>query len=463
MRNIRASLEVMSQEELLKMHDTIMTVLEEMGIRVPNQELINMCLELGCTAEGDVIHFPRRVMEDFIEKQRKHSPHKIGENAHPLYGYVSTQVSLVDYTTRTRRYGLRKDNLKGVKLIEHLRNIPGSNAVVVPSDVPYSIADAVTIADVQKYSKKPGGTYVLTPFGAKYVHQINELLGLRGYYLFESISPLTFKADTVAMALDFAKRGSMIGIAPMAMSSATAPTTIAGTLVIEAAEVVGSSFLVHTMSGQFPQFAASCHSLDPKTMLCSFGSPNQALFAVAIGQLARFYGVQGGGNAALTDAIMPDFQGGFEKGVGAILSSMSGLCSIGCQGIAGADQGFSFEQLVIDNEWLDYVNYLTRGFEVNDDFLGLDAIREVGIGGNFLTEEHTVDYMRDSYWTSDLFGRCDWNTWLAEGGKTLGDRAHDFVERVTAGYEDMEPVRDAETCRELDKIVADALRDAEKV
>lgn len=463
MRRIKSNLEVLSQSELMLIHDTALKILDEMGMKVPNDELLEMCRERGCVVkDGQIISFPKKVMSEYIEKMRAESTDKIGEDAYRLQGYISTQVTLVDYVTKTRRYGLRDDNLKGIKLCEYLNNIPSANAAVVPSDVPYDIADAVTTSDIKKYSTKPGGTYILTPTGAKYVQQINELLGIRSNYLLEVISPLSFKADTIEMSLYFAKKGGSLNIAPMAMSSTTAPVTVSGTLALQTAEVLGSSFLVYVMTGEYPWFGMSCHSSDPKTMLCSFGSPNQALFAVATSQLAKYYGIQGGCNTALTDALMPDFQAGFEKGVTATLSSISGLCSIGCQGIVGADQGFSYEQLVIDNEWLDYLNYITSGFDVTEETIGYDTIKEVGIMGNFLGEEHTVEYMRESYWFSEIFGRYDWSNWQADGGKTVLERSHAFVEKVTAGYKNMEPVLDADTCKELDKIIADAYREVEK-
>lgn len=458
MRRIRSKLEVLSENELLLINDTSLRILEEIGMRVPNDELLGMCRERGCLAdfEKQVLRIPKSVMESFIEDMRKNSRYKVTDEAQALGGYISTQVTLVDYETGQRRYGVKADNRKNIKLVEHLKNIPNCSAAVVPSDVPYELADAVTIADTHKYSTKPGGTYILTPFGAKYVAKINQLLGLRDGYLFESISPLTFKADTVEMALAFAKNGGGLGIAPMAMSASTAPVTVSGTLTLETAEVLGSGYLVHVMTGDFPGFSASCHSSDLRTMLCSFGSPNQALFAVASGQLARFYGIQGGTNTALTDALYPDFQGGFEKGVTAAFNSLSGLASIGCQGIVGADQGFSYEQLVLDNEWIDYYNYIVRGFEVTEESIGFDTIKEVGIAGNFLGEEHTVEHMRDSYWSSDIFNRQDWVNWVRHGSKTVYDKAHEFVERVTEGYEAMEPVLDQKKCDALDEIVAEA-------
>lgn len=464
MKRIQTNLEVMSKDEVLHMHETSMRILEEVGMHIPNKELLDMCAARGCKvdAAAQVLRFPRNIMEDFLTVMRRDSKYKVQDEAQKLAGWVSTQVSLVDYHTKERRYGLRDDNLKCIKLIEHLPNIPCASAGVVPSDVPYEIADVVTIADIQKYSTKPGGTYILTPTGAKYVMRINQLLGLQSSYLFEVISPLTFKADTVEMALQFAKNGGGLGIAPMAMSAATAPVTVAGTLALEVAEVLGSCFLVHTMTGEYPGFTASCHSVDPRTTLCSFGAPNQALFALGASQMAKYYGLQGGANTGLTDALLPDFQGGFEKGVTAAFNSLSGLASIGCQGIVGADQGFSFEQLVIDNEWIDYYNYILRGFEVNEETLAFDVIKEVGIGGNFLGEEHTVEHMRENYWPSSIFSRLDWPNWTHGKEQTILDRAHAFVQEKTAGYQNMEPVLAPDVCRELDAIVKDAYAEISK-
>ena len=458
MRKIKSKLEVLSEDEVLRINDAALRILDEIGILAPNRELLAMCRERGCVIDDarQIVRFPRKLMDAFIDGMRRKVPDKVSDEAQKLSGYISTQVTLVDYETNTRRYGLRDDNLKNIKLVEHLKNIPVTNAAVVPSDVPYEIADVVTIADIHKYSTKPGGTYILTPTGAKYVARVNKLLGLKSGYLFELISPLSFKADTIEMALLFAKEGGDLWIAPMAMGSTTAPMTVAGTLTQETAEVLGSIFLVHTMTGGYPGFSASCHTSDLKTMICSFGSPNQALFAVASGQLARFYGIQGGTNTGLTDALSPDFQGGFEKGLTAAFNSLSGLWGIGCQGIVGADQGFSFEQLVIDNEWIDYYNYIIGGFEVSDETIGFDIIKSVGPAGNYLGEEHTVAHMRDSYWISSIFGRQDWSNWNAGGSRTVYNRAHEYVEEVCADYKSMIPVKAPDICAGLDSIVAEA-------
>ena len=454
MRPIRSNIEVLSKSELLLIHENALRILDEIGMRVPNEALLSMCGKRGCIAkEGQRLSFPRRVMEEFIEAMRTQGNAVPAGEAQKLYGRISTQVHLVNPMNNTRRYGLREDNIRGFRLMEKLKYIPASGAVVVPSDVPAEIADAVAVADMYTYSTKPGDAYTFTPAGAQAVWRMNDLLGRKSNYLLESISPLSFKPDTLDMALFFAGKGGALRIAPMAMGAATAPVTVAGTLTLETAEILGSSFLVHVMTGQFPAFEASCHSADPRTMLCSFGAPNQAFFAAAAGQLARFYGMAGGSNAALTDALSPDFQGGFEKGVTAAFAGLSGLRFIGCQGITGADQGFSFEQLVIDNEWLGYLNYIIEGFDVTEETIGFDVIKDAGIAGNFLGEEHTVEHMRGSFWMSEIFGRCDWDNWRRGGGRTILERAHAFVEQTTEGYRGMESVLDEATRKELERII----------
>jgi len=80
--------------------------------------------------------------------------------------------------------------------------------------------------------------------------------------------------------------------------------------------------------------------------------------------------------------------------------------------------------------------------------------------GNFLGMEHTVEHLRGSYWMPELFSRQDFESWRRDGGKTILERAHEFVERTTAGYQEMEPVLDADVCRELDGILAEAWREA---
>lgn len=465
MEKIVSSIEVLSTDEVVLIHNSSAKLLEETGIHVPNQEILQICEKMGAKVDyqKEILRIPRQLLEEVLEEVKKASKDLVEEECkkQTIKGFISTQVFYNDYMTGISRYGLREDNYKGIALLEKLESFPKADALVVPSDVPSAISDVISYCDIYTYSKKPGSTYILTPLSAKYILELNKVMGFENHYFLETISPLSYKRDTLDMALYFAKNGGSIGVGPMAMGGATAPVTIAGALTLENAEIIGSIFIAYAISGKPAQYSAPMHSIDMKTMLCSFGGANQALYGVAVAQMAKYYGLLGSSNAGLTDSLLPDFQGGVEKGITACFNFLAGCRGMGAQGIVGADQGNCLEQLVIDNEWIKYYNYIVKGFEVSEDTIGLDALQEVGCCGNFLGHDHTLDYWRDNYLQSDIFYRNNYTNWVNESRHELLDRAHQFVEEAIKDYKNMEPVVSSSKKEEMDRIVADAIKEAE--
>ncbi|HBM79839.1 MAG: trimethylamine methyltransferase family protein [Clostridiales bacterium] len=453
MKNIHAKIEVLTQSEIEAIHKSTLKILENVGLRVPNVECLILCEKAGAKVDrnSQVVRIPASVMERMLSDIRAAGYDEDEENIpQKIIGNISTQIFITDYKTQERRYGLLDDVMKGIALVQHLDNIPSCSAVTVPSDVPYNMTDVVSHQMIYSYSKKPGGTYILSPTSAKYIIQMANVVGQDVGYLLETVSPLQFRKESLEMALVFAKQDKPLYIAPMVVGGTTGPVTIAGTVTLMNTEILGSIFLIYALTNKLVGFYGhGTHSTDMGTMLCSFGSPNQALLGMASAQLGKFYGMKSGSNSALTDALLPDFQGGFEKAMNAIFSCLAGTVGIGCQGIVGADQGVSLEQLVIDNEWLSAYNYVIKGFEVNEDTIAEDLIERVGIGGNFVAEEHTAMNFRTSYWFSKLFNRDSWESWKYKNSPTLLDKAHEFVEAVTSGYKSPEPVIDK---RKLDEI-----------
>ncbi|MEZ0537611.1 trimethylamine methyltransferase family protein [Caldicellulosiruptoraceae bacterium PP1] len=456
MKGIKSHVEVLTQEEINKIHNGTLKVLERVGFKVPNDECLKICKEHGAVVDFDnkIVKVPSYIMEDILDKIRTANlNYKEDNKLNKIYGNISTQVFVVDYMTKTRRYGLLDDVLKGIALVEHLDNIPSYSAVTIPSDVPFGMTDIISYQMIYSYSKKDGGTYILTPTSAKYIIEMSEVMGKGIGYFLETVSPLQFRKESLEMALLFVKQGKPLGLGPMVIGGATGPITVAGTITLQNAEILASLFLIYALTNNFGGYGAFNHSMDLRTMICSFGSPNQAFFGIAAAQMAKFYGLTAMSNSGLSDALMPDFQCGFEKASTAIFSCLAGCIGIGAQGIVGADQGFSFEQLVIDNEWLDAYNYIVLGFEVNEETIATEIIENVGIAGNYISEEHTALYMRDSYWPSKLFNRDSFDSWASGNKEELLEKAHKFVEEKTKDYKNMQPVIDQSKFEELNYIV----------
>jgi trimethylamine--corrinoid protein Co-methyltransferase len=254
------------------------------------------------------------------------------------------------------------------------------------------------------------------------------------------------------------RAGQLLYIGSMVMGGATGPSTRAGTVTLHNAELLASLFLIFALTGGYRCgiYNSGPRSIDPRPMVCSFGSPNQALFGICLAQLGRFYGIRRVANVGLTDSLRPDFQGGLEKAASAVFGLLAGIETLGCQGLAGADQGFSFEQLVLGNEWMEFCSYVLNGVKVTEETVAADLIESVGIGGSFVAEEHTARHFRQGSFMSKLLNRQGWEGWSAEGHKDALARACEFVQATVGDRPALKPVCTREEFDELNRIARKA-------
>ena len=73
------------------------------------------------------------------------------------------------------------------------------------------------------------------------------------------------------------------------------------------------------------------------------------------------------------------------------------------------------------NEIISYVKRVIRGFDISRDRIGMDVIRQVGPGGNFLAEEQTARLHRQEHWRPEFLNRSDPDTWIERGSRSYGE------------------------------------------
>ena len=229
----------------------------------------------------------------------------------------------------------------------------------------------------------------------------------------EPISPLQLPGDGLDIVKEFAQAGQPVSIGPMAMTAGTAPGTLAGTLAQENAEILAGIVITQLLAPGTPiTYGGIPHIMDPRTGICSFGSPEQGLMAVAMIQIARSYGFPAYINVGLTDAKLPDAQAGMEKAATLLLGVLAGADTFGHCGICGTDHAGSLLWLAFDDELMSYVKRIARGFAVDAEHLATDVIHSVGPAGNFLAEEHTVRHFREELWLPNaVWTRQPYDLW----------------------------------------------------
>ena len=148
-------------------------------------------------------------------------------------------------------------------------------------------------------------------------------------------------------------------------------------------------------------------------------------------QLAKLYKLPIYASSGVTEAKRPDIQAGFEKTVSNLLVGMAGGDYIHlAAGMLDSAKAISYEQYVIDDEIIGMVQHILKGITVNKETLAFDVIDSVGPGGNFVTEDHTIEHMMDEFYYPYLSVRSNFDIWEEQGKQDMLSRSKDRVEEI---------------------------------
>jgi trimethylamine--corrinoid protein Co-methyltransferase len=103
--------------------------------------------------------------------------------------------------------------------------------------------------------------------------------------------------------------------------------------------------------------------------------------------------------------------------------------------------------MLMDCEIFSIVHKMMDGIVVDDETLALEAIRDVGPGGNFLAQKPTKRHMRD-LWQHTLMDRRPYNEW-EEQRDDARDWAREKARNILATHapEPLDPALEAELKR----------------
>ena len=471
-------LETLSEQETEAIKEASYVMLRDTGVMVHHDEVLRLLSEAGATVgpERKIVRLPEKLVVDSGSlATRQYTLYGRDGNQTARFGYHDVvlmsspgQFAWIDLQTGDRRPATIHDTRDAIRLGDALGHITIVGAMAQPEEISERYRDVLLTAELIKGTGKPTRCWVRNGKTARYILEIYRAVAggeaaLRSRPMIEAflepISPLQLPRDGLDIVKEFAQAGQPVSIGPMAMTAGTAPGTLAGTLAQENAEILAGIVITQLLAPGAPiTYGGIPHIMDPRTGICSFGSPEQGLMAVAMAQIARSYGFPVYVNVGLTDAKLPDAQAGIEKAATLLLGALAGADTFGHCGICGTDHAGSLLWLAFDNEVMDYVRRITRGFAVDPDRLATDIVDTVGPAGNFLAEEHTVRHFREEMWLpTPVWTRQAYDLWHSDGGRSFADRLGDRVSEILTTHRP-EPIDEA-LSQEIDRIVACAQRE----
>ncbi len=476
MRKQPQLLKIITGTEVDRIHETSLAILEEVGVEFPNRRVLELFAAAGASVDFDrrIVRIPASLVETALKTLPKDFSITPADGGPPIHlGDGDLKLSMdctdqiVDLSRNTKRRGTQEDVLKGIAVANALENVRLATGYVLPYETPQSAGDVIGYQLLYTYSKKAVATWIYSSQSADFIIEMAKIVAggaeqlkqkkLLTYFA-EPVSPLRYAPHTLDIMLKMAAYECPIYLGPMVTTGGSGPVTLAGTLAVHNAEVLHGLTLTYLLNPRQPViYSCHAHALDLSRGAIQYGAPEQALLACAASQLAQSYGLAVCGNVMLTDSNMADYQAGFEAGATAAYAlaagwDMLGFLGFGTIGVVGAGVGQSLEMMIIQDEALSYLKRLLASFEVSDDTLALDVIRDVGIGGNLMAHPHPAKFMRRELWQSGgLFPRLDYQTWADAGAESTLDRAAARLDEILLHYppEPVLPPQKAELLREI--------------
>jgi trimethylamine--corrinoid protein Co-methyltransferase len=222
--------------------------------------------------------------------------------------------------------------------------------------------------------------------------------------IINSSSPLRFNRDSLDKLLIHARYGQPAAITAAVMGGTTGPVTLAGTIAQANAEtLVGIAVSQMIREGTPAVYGTQSTLADMQTGAYVSASPEHALCIRYGARLAKFYGLPCRGGGGKSDARFVSAQSGFESMLTMLTTCREKINIVVLSaGILDSVMAMSYEKFLLDLQIIAMANRVVRGVHIDDETLALDAIHEVGPGGEFLTNDHTLKFCRSERWPATI-------------------------------------------------------------
>ena len=462
-------LKFLEQKDIEKIHHASIKILEEVGIKVPLTEAVEVYKKGGAKIGPD--HQTVKLSDKMIEKALEEVPSKILlcgreesndlilENRKVYAGTGGAELNVLDLETQKLRSATLRDIADLAKLVDALYHIDFYIRPVETQEIPPEKID------INKYYASLANTSKHVMGNVHYRDKVKEVIEMAGivvggekelkarpilsFITSWMLSPLTLNPDVTEILMEVVRHQMPVVLSSVAIMGLTSPVTMAGNLALTHAEQLSGIVLTQLIHPGSPVIYGGCPGvIDMRNASFSPGSIERQILNAAISQMAQYIHIPNYNIGGITDSKIPDIQAGYEKGYGICLTALAGSNYI--HHAAGRiKDGVAYEQYVIDNEIIGMAKRVLKGVRVNDETLALQPILEVGHGGNYIIHPHTIQFFKDELFFPAISDRNERAIWEALGSLDARERARNEAKRILKDHTPLKIPKD------LDKKIRD--------
>lgn len=459
-------LEILSDEQIEKIHQGTLEVLEETGIRIEHDRALKLFVENGCKVnfKDKRVRIPGYLVEECLNKapnsyivKARHPKNNLRIGGNTLYFANFPGMRTVDLNTWEYRPATKKENADAIKILDGLDNIHKLLCYTPYFEVegiPPVMAIPESVAAKMRNSTKvqlTGYAHDCEIFTIK----MAQVAGTEIFGQCAASPPLTYQKDAIESAFRFVEAGLPLHVGTGDVFGATSPATIAGSIITNNAEIIAIVVL-----GQLIKPGTRIIAVDfvfPQNMRTgepAFGAIGIGLHQVIFNQIwRRKYKIPtNSASIGLSSSKKADFQCGYEKAINTLLSALSGASIIQLHGGIYGEITYHPVQSILDDDIAGMVGRFVEGVEVTDETLATDLIKEVGpIPGYYLNKEHTRRWWKKEQFLPKVADRLTYREWLKRGKKDALGYAKERMEEIFTTHEPLRLSKDQD--REIENIL----------
>lgn len=345
-----------------------------------------------------------------------------------------------------------RDVAESTRLMDALENVTSITPLYTPRDVPPHMMVLTMFEQTLRNTLKPlNGPGVQTALEVRLVSEMARIvLGDQAAISLGAspVSPLNFLGEICELILAIADQGLVFGPLPCPNVGATAPMSLAGSIVQQNAEVLACIVIAQCRNPGLPVvYCGRLSVLNMRNGAPIWGNPEVGMMSAATVQLGHYYHLPVNVYGLAGSGYAPDMQSGYERAVNALVPALAGADELSGVGeMAGGVFSANF-QMVIDDDIIGLVRRVLRGFATDAEALAVEVIAHAMEGDhNFLKEPHSRKYLRSGeIWQARLgIQEPGWDSWVTAGRQTVADRAQHIAQGILAKHE-IPPLEEAQS------------------
>ena len=445
--HVQPSINFLSPEAIALVHNCSLKILSEIGIRVDSENAIKLLRKSnGVTLLDDqhVVFHPDTVewailqAPSFIDiyNRKREITFRLGEDR-TRFGIGVTNLFYESPDTGEISPFTRENMRTAVGLGNKLTSYDVVSTIGILRNVDQDQADLFALLEMVAGTEKP--LIILVSDEKQFkpclalLERLVGNLSTKPFIIpyFNPVTPLVISKATAENMLASIDQGLPFIFSNYGMAGVSTPITPAGTLALLNSELLAGLVFSQMIQPGTPVILGSLPAFFDMKMMVDFYDPQTMLLNLACAEMMDHYHLPHAGTSGSSNGWGADL-------ISAPTLTINHLTScLGKAGLApfvGGTHGskvFSPNLVVYANEIIEQSRQFARGFELNNETIYFDEIKNIGIGGNYLSSHQTMKLFKNAYFSSTIFPRLSLEKWQESNNldpmKFLRERTLDLL------------------------------------